>query len=65
MEATPSYLHGGRGLISGVKEILGRPRIVMILRDPVDRLWSAHTFRRSMMHLPRIETFDAYVAALH
>jgi Sulfotransferase domain len=63
MEATPSYCYGGRGLISGVKEILGRPRIVMILRDPVDRLWSAYTFQRSMMHLPGIETFDAYVAA--
>jgi Sulfotransferase domain len=63
MEATPSYCYGGRGLISGVREILERPRIVMILRDPVDRLWSAYTFQRSLGHLQGIESFDAYVAA--
>lgn len=63
MEATPSYCYGGRRLVAGVKQALGRPRIVMILRDPVDRLWSAYAFQRSLMHLPGIESFDAYVAA--
>jgi hypothetical protein len=63
MEATPSYCYGGRGLIAGIKETLQRPRIVMILRDPVDRLWSAYTFQRSLMHLPGIESFERYVAA--
>jgi hypothetical protein len=63
MEATPSYCYGGRGLVTAVKETLKRPHIVMILRDPVDRLWSAYTFQRSLMHLPGIESFEAYVAA--
>jgi Sulfotransferase domain len=63
MEATPSYCYGGRRLVAGVKETLERPRILMILRDPVDRLWSAYTFQRSLMHLPGIESFEAYVAA--
>jgi hypothetical protein len=63
VEATPSYCYGGHTLVAGIKETLGRPRIVMILRDPVDRLWSAYTFQRSLTNLPGIESFEAYVAA--
>jgi hypothetical protein len=63
MEATPSYCYGGGKVIAGIKETLDRPRIVVILRDPVARLWSAYTFQRSMMHLPGIESFDGYVEA--
>ena len=36
----------------------------MILRDPVDRLWSAFTFQRSLGHLPvGLDAFQPYVEA--
>jgi hypothetical protein len=63
MEATPSYCYGGSKVLAAIKETLEQPRIVVILRDPVDRLWSAYTFQRSLMHLPGIESFEAYVEA--
>ena len=47
-----------------ILETLPGVRIVQILRDPVDRLWSAYTFQRSLGHLPPgMEDFDTYVQA--
>jgi Sulfotransferase domain len=63
VEATPSYCYGGHRVVSGIKDTLDLPRIVIILREPVDRLWSAYTFQRSLMNLPGIESFEEYVAA--
>jgi len=63
IEATPSYCYGGPRLVGGIKDMLERPRIVIILRDPVDRLWSAYTFQRSLMNLSGISSFEKYVAA--
>ena len=50
-------------MIAAIGEILERPRILISLRDPVDRLWSAYTFQRSLMHLPGIDSFEEYVSA--
>ncbi len=63
VEATPNYCYGGPRLVAGVRDMLDQPRIVIILRDPVDRLWSAYTFQRSLMNLSGIRSFEGYVAA--
>lgn len=63
MEATPSYCYGGPRVVEAIRGTLDRPRILLILRDPVDRLWSAYTFQRSLMHLPGIDSFEQYVSA--
>jgi hypothetical protein len=63
MEATPSYCYGGPRVISAIRETLDRPRILVTLRDPVGRLWSAYMFQRSLMHLPGIDSFEQYVSA--
>jgi len=62
MEATPGYCYGGRGLVEGVKATLDRPRIVLSLRNPVDRLWSSYAWQRSRGNLPDIESFEKYVS---
>ena len=61
-EATPTYSYGGRPVIDAIRETLGRPRIILILRDPVDRLWSAYTFQRELGNL-EFASFDDYLAA--
>jgi hypothetical protein len=63
MEATPSYCFGGERVREAIRKVLGRPRILIVLREPVDRLWSAYTFQRSLGNLPGIRSFEAYVAA--
>lgn len=47
MEATPNYCYGGERLRAGIKDTHGRPRIVISLRDPIDRLWSAYAMQRT------------------
>jgi hypothetical protein len=61
MEATPSYCYGGQRLLQAIEDVLGRPRVLLLLRDPIDRLWSAYTFQRSLGNLPGIATFEDYI----
>jgi Sulfotransferase domain len=61
MEATPGYFHGGRRLIEGVKATLDRPRIVLMLRDPVTRVWSIYRYASSHLLLPENPGFEEYI----
>ena len=61
MEATPHYFHGGRRLIDGLQRTLPDPRIILTLRDPVDRIWSVYTFAKGRMRLPAEMTFEGYL----
>lgn len=40
-EATPQYLYLYEMAIPGIRKVLGAPKIAMILRDPVERAYSA------------------------
>ena len=64
LEATPTYSYGGRPVIQAIRTVLGKPHIIISLRDPADRLWSAYTFQRSVGNNVRIESFEQYVAIL-
>jgi hypothetical protein len=61
LEATPTYSYGGRPVIQAIRTVLGKPRIIISLRDPADRLWSAYTFQRSVGNNLRIGSFEQYV----
>jgi Sulfotransferase family len=63
LEATPSYCYGGERVLRAIHDTLADPRIIIILRDPVDRLVSAYRFQRGRENLGGIESFDEYVAA--
>jgi hypothetical protein len=61
MEATPSYCYKVGHLGDALQETLGRPRVIISLRDPVDRLWSAYRFQRTKGHLRGVPSFEKYV----
>jgi sulfotransferase family protein len=61
MEASTHYFHGGPRLIEGLRRTLPDPRIVLTLRDPVDRVWSIYTHARGIGKLPAGMSFDGYV----
>lgn len=63
MEATPTYSYGGKPVIEAVRTILGRPRIIITLRNPVDRLWSAYTFQRTLGNITQLRSFSDYLDA--
>ena len=54
---------GGPRVREAIRATLGTPRLVLLLREPIERLWSAYTFQRSLGHLGGINSFAAYVAA--
>lgn len=62
-EATPTYSYGGQPVIDGIRSTLERPRIVLSLRNPVDRLWSAYTFQRELGNFTQFRGFEEYVSA--
>lgn len=61
MEASPSYCYAGAPVISAVQQTLDQPRIIISLRDPVPRFWSAYTFMQSMGRLPRRMSCEEYI----
>jgi hypothetical protein len=63
MEASPQYFHGGRPMIEAIKEVLGEPRVMVVLRDPVARVWSSYRFAKARLRLPAAESFESYLAA--
>jgi hypothetical protein len=64
LEASPQYYHGGRVIVDAMKATLDRPRVIVMLRDPIDRLWSTFRFMKSRLaDLPEDMTFEGYVAA--
>lgn len=64
MEATPTYSYGGQPVIDAIQASLDRPKIILTLRNPVDRLWSAYTFQRSLGNINEFRSFDEYLKAL-
>lgn len=63
MEASPSYVYSGDKVLQAVRNTLPDAKVVILVRDPVERLWSAYNFQRSRGKLPRIASFDEYVEA--
>jgi hypothetical protein len=63
MEATPGYSFGGTNMLLAIQTTLDDPRIVISLREPVQRLWSAYTFQRTKANLPGVDSFEEYLAA--
>ncbi len=63
VDATPTYSYGGRPVIEAMQKLLQQPKIIITLRNPVDRLWSAYTFQRTLGNITELETFDQYLRA--
>jgi hypothetical protein len=61
LEATPTYSYGGPELIQALRDVLGKPRVIITLREPADRLWSAYTFQHSVGNNAGIGSFEEYL----
>ena len=63
MEASPRYAWLGPEAVASVAATLPTPRILISLRDPVTRFWSAYGYLRSRGRLARDMSADAYLEA--
>jgi hypothetical protein len=64
LEASPQYFHDGARIAAAMRDTLADVKVIVLLRDPIDRLWSTFRFMRSRLaDLPEDMTFEAYVDA--
>lgn len=61
MEATPGYFYGGGTLAARMQETLGDVSVLIILREPVDRLLSFFRSMKSRLLIPEDMSLKAYV----
>ena len=62
LEATPGYFEGGRHLAGEIQKQLGdRVKILIIMRDPVDRFLSFFKYKKSMMEIDRSTSIGDYI----
>lgn len=62
LESTPGYVAGGQVIAERVQAALGRPRILVSLRDPVDRFVSHYRMKvRSGAYGDATPSLDAFV----
>jgi hypothetical protein len=63
MEASPGYFYGGATVARAIKDTLGAVKIILIFREPVQRLLSFFTYKKSMTELEQALSLDDYVRA--
>ncbi len=62
LETTPSYLYGGKSLIAAIQQRLGNDvRVIMILRNPVDRFVSFYRHCITKMEIPAETTLEQFL----
>lgn len=61
MEASPGYLGLGADVAPRIAQLLPESKLLFILRDPVDRLYSSYNFHRSKLDLPQTLDFPSYI----
>lgn len=62
MEATPGYFEGGARVAKEIKETLGgHTKVIIVLRDPVERLISFWKYKKSMLELDSNLSLNSYI----
>lgn len=61
LETSSGYLDGGRPMAEALDRRLPDLRVVVLLRDPVDRLWTGYTDQLARRRLPGAISFDSFV----
>ena len=57
-----TYYFGGEYVVDAIKRWQPEARILMTVRDPVDRLWSAYNYIKGAFRLPRETSFEDYIS---
>ena len=62
MEATLGYLYGGQRLAERMIDVLDDPKVIFMLRNPVERAFSFYKFEKGELRLDQDLTFDDYLS---
>ena len=63
LEASPSYLYGGTAIANEIKSVLDNCKVILILREPSERLLSFYNHLQETLRLPSEMSFDEFFEA--
>ncbi len=61
VDASPSYMYGGKSIINKMQEILPPHKVIIILRDPVDRFLSNYNWLRAKLYISPDEDLNLFI----
>lgn len=61
VEASTSYLALGQVAIPRMQQLLGEPKILFILRNPIERIYSYFNFHSGHLSIPNSVSFEDYL----
>jgi Sulfotransferase domain len=61
LDASPSYVYGGQKIITKMKELLPPHKVIIILRNPVDRFISYYNFLKAKLYLTDDDNLDSFL----
>ena len=60
IEATPGYFYGGKETATAINKYSPESKIIIVLRNPVERLFSFYKYKKSLGHIDENLNFDTY-----
>ena len=63
LEATPAYVYGGQKIAREIHSVIPDVKILIILKNPVERLISFYRRKKATFQLPDDMTLDEYIKA--
>jgi len=61
IDATPGYFYGGKESAAAINNFSPESRIIIVLRNPVERLFSFYKYKKSLGHISGKLNFDNYI----
>lgn len=61
IEATPGYFYGGKETATAINKYSPESKIIIVLRNPVERLFSFYKYKKSLGHIDGDLNFDTYI----
>lgn len=61
IDASPAYMYGGKLLRDKMLEVLPPHKVIIILREPVDRFLSNYNWLRAKLFIPPEESFEVFI----
>lgn len=61
IEATPGYFYGSKETANAINDYSPESKIIIVLRNPVERLFSFYKYKKSLGHIDRHLNFERYI----